>query len=182
MQALIKSRAVYPGDHRSMPGIFPAKLPPPPVQKQLEQKIDRPQKPQPVPGGTGPSLPVVEKFGPGIAVDREDPVIPETRGVADPAWTDRPLVAVIRVAPDYPPAAAKDGRKGWVAVRFLVGTDGTVSNLEIVARNHTVFDRATIRAAARFGYSATVVGGQAVVTHGVQTMFRCGMGKEGNRQ
>lgn len=100
------------------------------------------------------------------------PQHPGSRPVEIAAWTDSPLVSMVRVEPTYPPSAAANGREGYVIVQFDVRTDGAVSNAKVVESSDRVFERAALHAAGRFRYKARVVDGQPQPTPGVQTKFR----------
>ena len=84
---------------------------------------------------------------------------------------DQPLVALVRIEPEYPPAAAMRELEGFVIVRFDVSAAGTVDNVRIVSSSHRVFEQAATRAAERFRYQARRVDGTAVATKDIETRF-----------
>ena len=88
------------------------------------------------------------------------------------AFNDGPLVAMVRVAPVYPIRASTRGLEGYVIVQFDVMADGHVANVFVVESTHAVFDSPAIKAAERFKFKPRVVDGVALVTEGIQNLFR----------
>ncbi len=84
------------------------------------------------------------------------------------AVSDRDPVPVVRVNPQYPPRAAERGTAGWVELRFVISTSGTVQDAE-VTNSHpgNVFDRAALRAVRRWKYNPKIEDGNPVERHGV---------------
>jgi protein TonB len=85
---------------------------------------------------------------------------------------DGPLVAIVRVQPVYPPAAAARGLEGWVLVEFDVRPDGGVANAFIVDSSNHMFEKAALDAVYRFRFKARVVDGVPQLTAGLQNLFR----------
>ena len=85
---------------------------------------------------------------------------------------DGPLVAIVRVQPDYPARAAQQDLEGWVLVEFDVTEAGTVENVRVIESSHRVFERSAIRAALRFRYRPKVVDGLPQATYGIRNRFR----------
>ncbi len=86
--------------------------------------------------------------------------------------TDGPLVTMMRVQPNYPPALAQKGIEGYVIVRFDVTRDGSIQNIAVVESSHRGFERNALQAAKRFRYKPRVVDGVAQATTGVRYLFR----------
>ena len=84
---------------------------------------------------------------------------------------DGPLVAIVRVAPEYPPPARSRNLEGYVIVEFDVMTDGSVANVRVIESTSALFERSALKAAERFRYKAQVVEGVAQVSTGVRTMI-----------
>lgn len=93
-------------------------------------------------------------------------------GQVSVAVNDRPLVAVLRVPPDYPPRAATLGIEGYVVIEFTVTTDGTTAGHRVIESSDRIFDAAALRAAERFRFRPRVIDGVPVATHGVRNLFR----------
>ncbi len=86
--------------------------------------------------------------------------------------SDGPLVNLVRVSPVYPAVASAKGLEGHVIVQFDVGTNGLVSNAVVIESSHRVFNKAALKAAQRFKFKPRVVDGVAIVTTGIQNLFR----------
>jgi len=67
------------------------------------------------------------------------------------------------VAPDFPRAAREKGITGWVDVQFVVRTDGSVGDANIVgAQPVGVFEQAALDAVRRWRYRPVMQGGQVM--------------------
>jgi protein TonB len=89
------------------------------------------------------------------------------------AGSDRDVIPLVRINPDYPPRALSRGLEGWVQVQFTITPTGTVTNAVVVnAEPKNIFDDAALKAIARWRYNPKVEGGVAVERVGVQTIIR----------
>ena len=89
------------------------------------------------------------------------------------AGSDRDVIPLVRINPDYPPRALSRGLEGWVQVQFTITPTGTVANAVVVnAEPKNIFDDAALKAIARWRYNPKVEGGTAVERVGVQTIIR----------
>ena len=89
------------------------------------------------------------------------------------AGSDRDVIPLVRIAPDYPPRALSRGLEGWVQVQFTITPTGTVKDAIVVnAEPKQIFDDAALKAIARWRYNPRVEGGVAVERVGVQTVIR----------
>jgi len=89
--------------------------------------------------------------------------------------TDGDYLPLVAIAPQYPTRAAQRGIQGWCLVSFTVDGQGNVleDTIAVVdAEPPNIFDRSSIRAAARFKFQPRVVEGQGVNVPGVQYLFR----------
>ena len=89
--------------------------------------------------------------------------------------TDGDYLPLVAIAPQYPTRAAQRGIQGWCLVSFTVDGMGNVveDTINVVdAEPASIFDRSSIRAAARFKFQPRVVDGQGVEVPGVQYLFR----------
>ncbi len=116
---------------------------------------------------------------PEIAVPRVAPRAPR-QGYKTIAGLvpDGPLVAMIRVRPVYPTAAAQRELSGFAVVQFDVLTDGTVANIAIVESSNRIFERSAISAAQKMRFKPRVVDGISQVSTGVQYRFTFEMDAE----
>jgi protein TonB len=89
------------------------------------------------------------------------------------AGSDRDVIPLVRINPDYPPRALSRGLEGWVQVQFTITPTGTVADAKVVnAEPKNIFDDAALKAIARWRYNPKVEGGVAVERVGVQTIIR----------
>jgi protein TonB len=125
----------------------------------------------------GPPL-IVDDFGDESATTLLKPARPEVEVDRDGsgvflAGVDGDVLPIVRVNPDYPPAAIIRNIEGWVQVRFTVTAIGTVRDAVVVdSEPGTVFADAALKAIARWRYNPRVVNGEAVERVGLQTVFR----------
>ena len=135
-------RPVEP-DYRIPDPVDPPTIQPPVDRDDSGAVIEIPQPPEPTPP-TG-------TVGPGIVM------------------SDGPLVAIVRVAPEYPMRAITRNLEGYVIVEFDVLTNGSVANIRVVESSSPIFERAAVNAAKRFRYKARVVDGVAQVSRGIRS-------------
>jgi periplasmic protein TonB len=89
------------------------------------------------------------------------------------AGSDRDVIPLVRINPDYPPRALSRGLEGWVQVQFTITPTGTVADAKVVnAEPKNIFDDAALKAISRWRYNPKVEGGVAVERVGVQTIIR----------
>lgn len=142
------------------------------VQTKRDQKIER-EKPPPT-----PEMPKMSFSTGGIEnnVATLTPVV-DARGamtkMSMAAGSDRDVIPLVRINPDYPPRALSRGIEGWVKVQFTITPTGTVKDPIVVdAEPKQMFDDAALKAIARWRYNPRVEGGVAVERVGVQTIIR----------
>lgn len=83
------------------------------------------------------AAPKVEEEGPvSIAMVEQKPEFPGGEA-AMYKWLSDNIV--------YPPAAAEEGVSGRVVVEFVVGKDGSISNVRVVRSRHTALDKEALR-------------------------------------
>ncbi len=115
--------------------------------------------------------PEVETYAPGVRVRVPAPTPRELPGPTN-LMSDGPLVALVRVEPTYPAAAAQKGIEGYVLIEFDVTPEGTVINVRILESSHRVFESAAREAAKRFRFKPRVVDGIPQATAGIRNLFR----------
>jgi protein TonB len=82
---------------------------------------------------------------------------------------DADEIPLVRVEPQYPPAAARDHIEGWVRVQFDVGPTGRVLNpMVLEARPRGVFEQEALRAIKKWRYRPKVRDGVAVERKGIR--------------
>lgn len=85
------------------------------------------------------------------------------------AGSDRDIIPLVRINPDYPPRALSRGLQGWVIVQFTITATGTVKDAKVVDSSNSIFNDAALKAIARWRYNPKVEEGVAVERVGVQT-------------
>ena len=142
------------------------------VQTKREDKVQR-ERPPPTPQQPRMSL---SSGGLDNNVASLSPVV-DTRGAMKgmklSAGSDRDVVPLVRIAPDYPQRALQRGLEGWVRVQFTITVTGTVKDPIVVeADPKNIFDDAALKSIARWRYNPKVEDGVAVERVGVQTIIR----------
>jgi protein TonB len=86
------------------------------------------------------------------------------------AGSDRDVIPLVRINPDYPPRALSRGLEGWVEVQFTITATGTVKDAIVVNSDpKNIFDDAALKAIARWRYNPKVEGGVAIERVGMRT-------------
>ena len=107
-----------------------------------------------------------------IGISRPGPPPPGPRNdtIKNPV-NDGPLVVLVRVQPNYPAGAIRQGLEGYVIVEFDVTANGKATNVVARMSSHALFERAAIEAAKRLRYKPRIVDGVAVQTRGLRYRF-----------
>ena len=86
--------------------------------------------------------------------------------------SDRDVVPLVRINPEYPTRARERGVEGWVQVEFTITAAGTVADQKVVdADPKGIFDRAALDAIGRWKYNPKVVDGRAMERRGVMVVL-----------
>ena len=142
------------------------------VQTKRDQKIER-ERPPPT-----PEMPKMSFSTAGIDnnVATLTPIVDARSAMTRmnmTAGSDRDVIPLVRIAPDYPPRALARNQEGWVQVQFTITPTGTVKDPKVVnAEPKGLFEDAALKAIARWRYNPRVEGGVAVERVGVQTIIR----------
>ncbi|MEW6166372.1 MAG: energy transducer TonB [Pseudomonadota bacterium] len=91
---------------------------------------------------------------------------------------DAELIPLVRIAPQYPRQALRDGIEGEVTLEITVGPDGTVKSARVKsAKPRGYFESSAVSAAYKGRFRPKVVDGQPQETTGVYTVrFKLGEG------
>lgn len=139
---------------REIPDRKPPEQPPPPPQMNFSQNLNADD-------AMGVMVPVIEA---GIELDTAN---------LGMGGSDRDVVPLVRVEPQYPMSAKQRGIEGWVELRFRITPAGTVDDVEVTASNPgTVFNRAAVRAVSKWKYNPKVENGVAVDRPGVRQRIK----------
>lgn len=127
--------------------------PAPPVQPPASQRFDSGAEAEPL----SVEIPAAV---PDIAISQQQE---QYQQLADAEA--RPLV---RVEPQYPASAARDGISGWVQLSYSIDATGSVTDVVVLnAEPKRVFDQAAIRALKRWKYQPSLAQGKAYKTTGL---------------
>jgi protein TonB len=81
------------------------------------------------------------------------------------------LIPLVRIPPRYPMRAASRKIEGWVKVEFTITTTGTVKNAKVVeSQPSSVFDRAVLKAIARWKFKPKIIDGDAFEQRTLQVL------------
>ncbi len=87
--------------------------------------------------------------------------------------SDRDVVPLVRVEPQYPMSAKQRGVEGWVELRFTVTAMGTVTDIVVTASvPGTIFNRAAVGAVSKWKYNPKIERGTAVDRPGVRQRIK----------
>ena len=144
-----------------------------PETKQRE--TPRRQKPEQQP--PPPEMNLAKNTDPGEAVAGIVPLADTGAELAESAaigaGSEREVVPLVRVDPDYPPRARQRGIEGYVDLEFTIGPTGAVENPRVIGANPTgVFDEAALRAVRRWRYNPKLEDDVAVSRPGIRVRLR----------
>ena len=88
------------------------------------------------------------------------------------AGSDRDVIPLVRIAPDYPPRALSRGLEGWVQVQFTISTAGSIRDAVVLKSSDSVFERAAITAVSKWKYQPQLKAGKPVEVANKQVMVR----------
>ncbi len=140
--------------------------------RQIEPKVEPIPKPVDLPEYEPPRHTQTNLSVTGIQISEPSP--PGIGGSLDFGLPggDSPVLAIVRVQPQYPPTLATRGIEGHVTVRFDVDANGQAVNAEVLDASHPGFARPALKALSRFKFRARVVDGIPVTTSGLVNRFR----------
>ncbi|MGL4222603.1 MAG: energy transducer TonB [Shewanella sp.] len=94
---------------------------------------------------------------------------------------DGDATPIVRIEPQYPIAAARDGKEGWVQLRFTINELGGVDDVEIIqAEPKRLFDKEAIRALKKWKYKPKIVDGKPLKQPGMTVQLDFTLDKGGN--
>ena len=144
----------------------------------IEKKREPPKREKPDAAPPPPEMNLAKNMNPSDAVGEiipmADTAVELGKATALGAGgSDRDVVPLVRVDPQYPPKARQRRIEGYVDIEFTIGPAGTVKNPKVIgASPPSVFDQAALRAVRRWRYNPKVVDGTAVERHGVKVRLR----------
>ncbi|MEM6584019.1 MAG: energy transducer TonB [Pseudomonadota bacterium] len=148
------------------------------IEAIIEPPLQRPKEPEAAPE----PIPEVYELDPaadsnGIALFREPTFIDPDITAGSGSST---IVPIFRVAPDYPASAIRRGIEGYVDLLFDINASGKTENIRVIASEPSgIFDRAALRALAKWKYKVPEIDGTAVGQRDMTTRIRFEMEQDG---
>ncbi len=145
----------------------------PELKKREPPKREKPEQ-QPPP----PEMNIAKNMNPSDAVGEIDMMVDTSLELEKAAslgtgGSDRDVVPLVRVDPEYPPRARQKGIEGWVEMEFTISPVGTVQDVVVIgSQPNFVFDRAALRAVRKWRYNPKMENGVAVARKGIQVRLR----------
>ncbi|MGB0919949.1 MAG: energy transducer TonB [Alphaproteobacteria bacterium] len=144
------------------------------LNEKARRKPPRPTKPDtpppPPPMQQSKAKPSADNMG--IGIPNLGDGVDMAGGVNLGAGSDGDIMPLVRVAPQYPRRALSRGIEGWVQVEFTISKVGTVENPSVIdADPPGIFNRAAMKAVAKWKYKPKIEDGVAVERHGVSTVI-----------
>ncbi len=179
MNLLINNQFEEPDDYRTIP-VAPILMPNIGVEKRPE--VPPPVKP-PEPGLPPEEMSVQDFEIPEIVIaplDLDNPIfndtLLDTRALV---FTEGEYLPIVKVQPEYPNSALSRGIEGYCTVEFTITVTGATRDARTITEDcrtkdgqlTSVFDRVSVRAAAKFKYKPKVVDGKPVEIRGVKSRF-----------
>lgn len=86
--------------------------------------------------------------------------------------SDRGVMPLVRIEPQYPRKAAMTGKQGWVRLTFDVNETGAVENVDVVeSEPPRLFDQEAKRALLKWKYQPKLVDGKPVAMRGLKVQL-----------
>lgn len=139
---------------REIPDRKPPEQPPPPPQMNFSQNLNPDD-------GIGVIVPIVEASLDLMVAD------------LGAGGSDRDVVPLVRIEPQYPMSAKQRGVEGWVELRFTITAAGTVADIVVTASvPGTIFNKSAVRAVSKWKYNPKIENGTAVDRPGVRQRIK----------
>ena len=93
---------------------------------------------------------------------------------------DGDATPIVRIEPQYPIAAARDGKEGWVQLSFTINALGGVEDVKIIkAEPKRLFNKEAKRALKKWKYKPKIVDGKALRQTGMKVQLDFTLDKGG---
>lgn len=93
---------------------------------------------------------------------------------------DGDATPIVRIEPQYPIAAARDGKEGWVQLSFTINELGGVEDVKIIkAEPKRLFNKEARRALRKWKYKPKIVDGKAIKQPGMTVQLDFSLDKGG---
>ena len=141
------------------------------IETNIEEKVEKPDEPeQPPPDMSTPDVEMDMSMDVVNTAPQADVSIEiNSTGMSS---GDGEYLPIVKVAPIYPRRAQTRGISGYCIVEYTVTKSGAISNPQAVdCVPSGVFEKASVKAAAKFKYKPRVVDGEPIEVAGVQNKF-----------
>jgi protein TonB len=143
------------------------------------KKREPPKRTKPEQAPPPPQMNMAKAMNPSEAVGEIIPIVDtgmeleKATTLGGGAGSDRDVVPLVRVDPEYPPRAKQQGVEGYVDLEFTITPVGTVEDPVVIGSSPAlVFDRAAIQAVRKWRYNPKTENGVAIARKGVQVRLR----------
>jgi len=143
------------------------------------KKREPPKRVKPEQAPPPPELNMAKAINPSEAVGEIVPIVDtsmeleKATSLGGGAGSDRDVVPLVRVDPEYPARAKQQGVEGWVDLEFTITPVGTVQDPRVIGSNPaTVFDSAALHAVRKWRYNPKTENGVAVARSGIRVRLR----------
>ena len=140
---------------------------------------EKPERALPEQQPPPPEMNVAESLAPSEGVGDIAPMVDtgaeleKATSLGAGGGSDRDVVPLVRIDPEYPERAKQQRLEGWVDVEFTITPAGTIADARVIgAQPPFVFDRAALDAIRRWRYNPKIEDGKPVPRPGVQVRLR----------
>ncbi|MGB0894653.1 MAG: TonB family protein [Parashewanella sp.] len=92
---------------------------------------------------------------------------------------DGDVTPIVRIEPQYPISAARDGKEGYVTLSFSINTIGGVEDVKVIdAKPKRIFNKAARRALKKWKYKPQIVDGKPKKKTGLKVTLDFSLNKE----
>jgi protein TonB len=140
---------------------------------------EAPKREKPEQAPPPPEMNMAKAMNPSEAVGEIVPIhdtsmeLEKATALGSGAGSDRDIVPLVRVDPDYPTRAKQQGLEGWVELEFTITPVGTVTDARVIgSQPPLVFDNAALAAVRKWRYNPKTENGVAIARAGVQVRLR----------
>jgi periplasmic protein TonB len=141
---------------------------------ETQTKNEKPERPKPKEVPQVPEMAHTNFANPGatsVSANIDTRLSMGKMGVS--GGSDRDVIPLVRINPEYPRRAQERGIEGWVQFEFTITPSGTVADVKVIdAEPKGMFEDAATKAIQRWKYNPKVVDGRPVERRGIRVVLR----------